>query len=105
MDTSSKTWLPHQGQFGLVGQAEVCCGGPGVLTPSFFVPLYPPLEHHSPSEHHIDTLPSVLCCHPLGLIAPFSFYTAFDRLQVFLLSSSVDQSIASYWLQDSQHNE
>ncbi|MEQ2268440.1 hypothetical protein XENORESO_018551 [Xenotaenia resolanae] len=34
MDTSSKTWLPHQGQFGLVGQAEVCCGGPGVLTPS-----------------------------------------------------------------------
>ncbi|XP_013864739.1 ras/Rap GTPase-activating protein SynGAP [Austrofundulus limnaeus] len=34
MDTSSKTWLPHQGQFGLVGQAEVCCGGPGVLTPN-----------------------------------------------------------------------
>lgn len=34
MDTSSKTWLPHQSQFGLVGQAEVCCGGPGVLTPS-----------------------------------------------------------------------
>lgn len=34
MDTSSKSWLPHQSQFGLVGQAEVCCGGPGVLTPS-----------------------------------------------------------------------
>ncbi|XP_053717788.1 ras/Rap GTPase-activating protein SynGAP-like isoform X5 [Synchiropus splendidus] len=34
MDTSSKTWLPHQGQFGLVGQVEVCCGGPGVLTPN-----------------------------------------------------------------------
>lgn len=34
MDTSSKSWLPHQTQFGLVGQAEVCCGGPGVLTPS-----------------------------------------------------------------------
>ncbi|XP_036948468.1 ras/Rap GTPase-activating protein SynGAP-like isoform X1 [Acanthopagrus latus] len=34
MDTSSKTWLPHQSQFGLVGQAEVCCGGPGVLTPN-----------------------------------------------------------------------
>lgn len=35
MDTSSKAWLPHQSQFGLVGQAEVCCGGPGVnLTPS-----------------------------------------------------------------------
>uniref|UniRef100_A0A674PMT2 Synaptic Ras GTPase activating protein 1 n=1 Tax=Takifugu rubripes TaxID=31033 RepID=A0A674PMT2_TAKRU len=34
MDTSSKSWLPHQSQFGLVGQAEVCCGGPGVLTPN-----------------------------------------------------------------------
>uniref|UniRef100_A0AAX7VRB1 Synaptic Ras GTPase activating protein 1a n=1 Tax=Astatotilapia calliptera TaxID=8154 RepID=A0AAX7VRB1_ASTCA len=35
MDTSSKTWLPHQSQFGLVGQAEACCGGgPGVLTPN-----------------------------------------------------------------------
>uniref|UniRef100_A0A8D3EAH3 Ras/Rap GTPase-activating protein SynGAP-like n=1 Tax=Scophthalmus maximus TaxID=52904 RepID=A0A8D3EAH3_SCOMX len=34
MDTSSKTWLPHQSQFGLVGQVEVCCGGPGVLTPN-----------------------------------------------------------------------
>ncbi|XP_077937542.1 ras/Rap GTPase-activating protein SynGAP isoform X3 [Gasterosteus aculeatus] len=34
MDTSSKTWLPHHSQFGLVGQAEVCCGGPGVLTPN-----------------------------------------------------------------------
>ncbi|KAG7235561.1 hypothetical protein INR49_002485 [Caranx melampygus] len=34
MDTSSKTWLPHQSQFGLVGQAEVCCGGSGVLTPN-----------------------------------------------------------------------
>ncbi|XP_061598382.1 ras/Rap GTPase-activating protein SynGAP-like [Cololabis saira] len=34
MDTSSKTWLPHQTQFGLVGQAEVCCAGPGVLTPN-----------------------------------------------------------------------
>ena len=34
MDTSAKSWLPHQSQFGLVGQAEVCCGGPGVLTPS-----------------------------------------------------------------------
>ncbi|KAK5911169.1 hypothetical protein CgunFtcFv8_005368 [Champsocephalus gunnari] len=34
MDTSSKSWLPHQSQFGLVGQAEVGCGGPGVLTPN-----------------------------------------------------------------------
>ncbi|XP_055081407.1 ras/Rap GTPase-activating protein SynGAP-like [Periophthalmus magnuspinnatus] len=34
MDTSSKAWLPHQAQFGLVGQAEVCCGPPGVLTPN-----------------------------------------------------------------------
>ncbi|XP_077363353.1 ras/Rap GTPase-activating protein SynGAP isoform X1 [Festucalex cinctus] len=34
MDASSKSWLPHQGQFGLGGQVEVCCGGPGVLTPN-----------------------------------------------------------------------
>ncbi|XP_011479076.1 ras/Rap GTPase-activating protein SynGAP isoform X1 [Oryzias latipes] len=34
MDTSSKSWLPHQSQFGLVGQAEACCGGSGVLTPN-----------------------------------------------------------------------
>ncbi|XP_061912490.1 ras/Rap GTPase-activating protein SynGAP-like isoform X2 [Entelurus aequoreus] len=34
MDTSSKSWLPHQGQFGLGGQVEVCCSGPGVLTPN-----------------------------------------------------------------------
>lgn len=42
MDTSSKSWLPHQSQFGLVGQAEVCCGGPGVLTPSECV--QPPVD-------------------------------------------------------------
>lgn len=46
MDTSSKAWLPHQSHFGLVGQAEVCCGGPGVnLTPSEWAdltPLLPP---------------------------------------------------------------
>lgn len=43
MDTSSKAWLPHQSQFGLVGQAEVCCGGPGVnLTPSEWADLTPP---------------------------------------------------------------
>ncbi|XP_072303953.1 ras/Rap GTPase-activating protein SynGAP-like [Eucyclogobius newberryi] len=34
MEPSSKAWLPHQAQFGLVGQAEVCCGPPGVLTPN-----------------------------------------------------------------------
>ncbi|XP_061670758.1 ras/Rap GTPase-activating protein SynGAP-like isoform X1 [Syngnathoides biaculeatus] len=34
MDASSKSWLPHQGQFGLGGQVEVCCAGPGVLTPN-----------------------------------------------------------------------
>lgn len=47
MDTSSKTWLPHQSQFGLVGQAEVCCGGSGVLTPSESV-LAPKLVNVSP---------------------------------------------------------
>ncbi|XP_057683902.1 ras/Rap GTPase-activating protein SynGAP-like isoform X4 [Corythoichthys intestinalis] len=34
MDAPSKSWLPHQGQFGLGGQVEVCCGGSGVLTPN-----------------------------------------------------------------------
>lgn len=41
MDTSSKTW---QSQFGLVGQAEVSCGGPGVLTPSESVQKSPSLS-------------------------------------------------------------
>lgn len=68
MDTSSKAWLPHQSQFGLVGQAEVCCGGPGVnLTPSESADL--------PSVGCTVTASSPVCPGPIQPL--FSLYMFF----------------------------
>lgn len=66
MDTSSKAWLPHQSQFGLVGQAEVCCGGPGVnLTPSESRLISPPPPSSLSWSHQTSVFSiSVFLCPP-----------------------------------------
>lgn len=51
----------------------------------FFLPLNPAPQHHSPSEPLLCHIPRVLFQHPLGLIAPFAFYSSFDTLWVLLL--------------------
>lgn len=87
MDTSSKAWLPHQSQFGLVGQAEVCCSGPGVnLTPSESADPLPPPPPPPPPLHHaggslvsplsaaLSQLPLQSCCGPMKSVLSIYIY-------------------------------